>query len=125
MIRVVGISFENTKQIYYNNPKSLDLRRNVTVIVETERGLQFGKVMAGYDMWKDEYDFTKNEIQSILKIYVRFCQEEKEKPELTEKAREYFKKLEEGNKKQVETWEWIRKISLENYQKTYKKWYKT
>ena len=83
-------------------------------------GLQFGKVMAGYDMWKDEYDFTKNEIQSILKIYVRFCQEEKEKPELTEKAREYFKKLEEGNKKQVETWEWIRKISLENYQKTYK-----
>ncbi len=85
-----------------------------------EWGLQFGKVMAGYDMWKDEYDFTKNEIQSILKIYVRFCQEEKEKPELTEKAREYFKKLEEGNKKQVETWEWIRKISLENYQKTYK-----
>lgn len=83
-------------------------------------GLQFGKVMVGYDMWKDEYDFTKNEIQSILKIYVRFCQEEKEKPELTEKAREYFKKLEEGNKKQVETWEWIRKISLENYQKTYK-----
>ena len=83
-------------------------------------GLQFGKVMAGYDMWKDEYDFTKNEIQSILKIYVRFCQEEKEKSELTEKAREYFKKLEEGNKKQVETWEWIRKISLENYQKTYK-----
>ena len=83
-------------------------------------GLQFGKVMAGYDMWKDEYDFTKNEIQSILKIYVRFCQEEKEKSELTEKTRKYFKKLEEGNKKQVETWEWIRKISLENYQKTYK-----
>ena len=83
-------------------------------------GLQFGKVMAGYDMWKDEYDFTKDEIQSILKIYVRFTQEEKENPKLTEKAREYFKKLEDGNKKQVETWKWIRKISLENYEKTYK-----
>ena len=83
-------------------------------------GLQFGKVMAGYDMWKDEYDFTKDEIQSILKIYVRFTQEEKENPKLTEKAREYFKKLEDGNKEQVETWKWIRKISLENYQKTYK-----
>ena len=83
-------------------------------------GLQFGKVMAGYDMWKDEYDFTKDEIQSILKIYVRFTQEEKENPKLTEKAREYFKKLEDGNKKQVETWKLIRKISLENYQKTYK-----
>ncbi len=82
-------------------------------------GLQFGKVMAGYDMWKDEYDFSKSEIQAILKIYVRFCQEEKENPELTEKAREYFKRLEDGAEKEVETWKWIRKISLENYQKTY------
>ena len=82
-------------------------------------GLQFGKVMAGYDMWKDKYDFSKSEIQAILKIYVRFCQEEKEKPELTEKAREYFKRLEDGAEKEVETWKWIRKISLENYQKTY------
>lgn len=82
-------------------------------------GLQFGKVMAGYDMWKDEYDFSKSEIQAILKIYVRFCQEEKENPELTEKAREYFKRLEDGEEKEVETWKWIRKISLENYQKTY------
>jgi len=83
-------------------------------------GLQFGKVMAGYDMWKDEYDFTQNEIQSILKIYIRFNQEEKENPELTEKAREYFKRLENGEAKVVETWQWIRKISLENYEKTYK-----
>ena len=83
-------------------------------------GLQFGKVMAGYDMWKDEYDFKKSEIQAILKIYVRFCQEEKENPELTEKAREYFKRLEDGCEKEVETWKWIREISLENYQKTYK-----
>ena len=82
-------------------------------------GLQFGKVMAGYDMWKDEYDFTENEIQSILKIYIRFNQEEKEKPELTEKAREYFKRLEDGNEKETKMWQWIRKISLENYQKTY------
>lgn len=82
-------------------------------------GLQFGKVMAGYDMWKDEYDFSQSEIQAILKIYVRFCQEEKENPELTELAREYFKRLEDGEEKEVETWKWIRRISLENYQKTY------
>ena len=82
-------------------------------------GLQFGKVMAGYDMWKDEYDFSQSEIQAILKIYVRFCQEEKEKPGLTEIAREYFKRLEDGEEKEVETWKWIRRISLENYQKTY------
>ena len=82
-------------------------------------GLQFGKVMAGYDMWKDEYDFEKSEIQALLKIYVRFNQEEKDNPELTEKAREYFKRLEDGNEKEVEMWKWIRSTSLENYQKTY------
>ena len=33
MIKVVGISFEDNKQIYYFNPKSVDLKRNITVIV--------------------------------------------------------------------------------------------
>lgn len=82
--------------------------------------MQFGKVMAGYDLWEKEYDFTKNPIESILKIYIRFTGEEKENPELTELARKYFKKLEDGEEKAVKTWEWIRKISLENYEKTYR-----
>ncbi len=70
-------------------------------------------------MWKNEYDL-ENESKNILKIYVRFCQEEKENPELTEMARTWFKKLEDGAEKEVKTWKWIRKISIENYNKTYK-----
>lgn len=65
MIRVVGISFENTKQIYYFNPKSLDLRRNVTVIVETERGLQFGKVIL------PPFNIDDNKLKSPLKDVIR------------------------------------------------------
>ena len=40
-------------------------------------GIQFGKVMAGYSMWKNEYNFEKkeDELNSILKIYVRFNKE--------------------------------------------------
>ncbi len=83
-------------------------------------GLQFGKVMAGISLWKSEYDFKNDEMGSILKIYIRFNQEEKEKPELTDLAREYFKKLEDGDKETYKLWEHIRKISLENYEKTYK-----
>lgn len=44
MIKVVGISFGEEKKIYYFDPRNYDLKRNVTVIVDTERGLQFGKV---------------------------------------------------------------------------------
>lgn len=83
-------------------------------------GIQFGKVMAGYSMWKDEYDFSKSEIDAILKIYVRYSKEEKENPELTDLAKKWFKKLEDGDEEARRTWEWLRKISLENYEKTYK-----
>ena len=83
-------------------------------------GLQFGKVIAGISLWKDEYDFENDEMASILKTYIRFNQEEKEKPELTEMARACFKKLEDGDEETVKAWEHIRKISLENYEKTYK-----
>ncbi len=83
-------------------------------------GLQFGKVIAGISLWKSDYDFENDEMGSILKTYIRFNQEEKEKPELTEMAREYFKKLEKGEPEIVKQWEHIRKISIENYEKTYK-----
>ena len=83
-------------------------------------GLQFGKVMAGISLWKDQYDFENDEMASILKTYIRFNQEEKEKPELTDLARQYFKRLEDGEAEIVATWEHIRKISLDNYEKTYK-----
>ena len=83
-------------------------------------GLQFGKVLAGIEAWKDEYNFEENAIESLLKIYVRFSNEEKENPELTNKARQWFKKLEDGDEETRKTWEWIRNVSIENYNKTYK-----
>lgn len=83
-------------------------------------GLQFGKVMTGLELWKNEYDLENNAIQSLLKIYVRFNAEEKETPELTDKARMWFKKLEDGDEYARKTWEWIREVSIENYNKTYK-----
>ena len=83
-------------------------------------GLQFGKVIAGISLWKDEYDFENDEMASILKTYIRFNKEEKDNPELTEMARKCFKKLEDGDEETVEAWKHIRKISLENYEKTYK-----
>jgi len=83
-------------------------------------GTQFGKVLAGYDMWKDEYDWSEREIDSILKIYVRFSKEEKENPELTDIAKAWLRKLESGDIETRKTWEWLRKISLVEYEKTYK-----
>ena len=45
MIEVIGVSFKERGRIYYFLPGNLKLKKNVTVVVETERGLQFGKVV--------------------------------------------------------------------------------
>ena len=45
MESVVGVSFDNNKRIYFFNPNKLDVKEGVDVIVETERGLQYGHVV--------------------------------------------------------------------------------
>ena len=82
-------------------------------------GLQFGKVMSGLELWKNEYDLENDSINSLLKIYVRFNEEEKQNPELTDMARVWFKRLEDRDEYTTKTWEWIRKVSIDNYNKTY------
>ena len=45
MIDVVGISFKDNGRVYYFSPNGLDLEKKETVVVETERGQQYGKVV--------------------------------------------------------------------------------
>lgn len=43
-MEIVGIKFNENGKVYYFDSNGLDLRKNITVIVETEKGLQFGTV---------------------------------------------------------------------------------
>lgn len=45
MIEVVGVEFKENGRIYYFLPNGNDLHKNVNVIVETEKGTQYGKVV--------------------------------------------------------------------------------
>lgn len=44
MIEIVGVSLKEKGKSYFFSPGNLNLKKGVTVIVETEKGLQFGKV---------------------------------------------------------------------------------
>lgn len=44
MINIIGVRLGNTKRIYYFSPGRLQYKISDKVIVETERGLQFGEV---------------------------------------------------------------------------------
>lgn len=47
MVKVVGITLKEGGKIYYFSPNNFQLKKNLTVIVETERGLQFGRLQTG------------------------------------------------------------------------------
>lgn len=45
LVEVVGVSFKKGGRKYFFDTNKLNLRKNLTVIVETERGLQFGYIV--------------------------------------------------------------------------------
>ncbi len=82
-------------------------------------GMGICRTIAGYLLWKDEYDFSQNAIDSILAIYVRYNQIEKDDPDFKKYAVEAFKRLEAGDEEIVNIWKWIVKLTLEKNQKVY------
>lgn len=83
-------------------------------------GTQFGKMIEGYTMWKDEYDLEKDPINQMMDIYVRINNLCKENEEVLEKCRNNFKKLEDGDPYCVELWEKFKDLSLKEFEKVYK-----
>lgn len=45
MEKVIGVSFDNNKRVYYFSPNKLNLKESMDVIVQTERGLQYGRTV--------------------------------------------------------------------------------
>lgn len=82
-------------------------------------GTQFGMLIYAYKKWGNKEIIEKDPINELLKLYVRFNSEADDNLELREEARYWFKELEDGNKEAVALWQWIRKISLKEFEKVY------
>ncbi len=65
MIKVVGISFKNSKKIYNFLPNNLEFKLDEAVICETEQGEQLGFVK------KNIYEITDDKIKETLSIINR------------------------------------------------------
>ncbi len=84
-------------------------------------GTQFGKLITAYRLWGDEEALNNDPITELLRIYVKFHEEEKNDPSLTTTARENFKKLEDGSEEEVALWQKFRDMSLVVFEKLYKR----
>ena len=69
MIDVIGVSFKEKGRIYYFNPNHLKIKKNITVIVETEKGLQFGKTET--DIVKMDERMFKTALKLVVRIASR------------------------------------------------------
>ncbi len=83
-------------------------------------GTQFGKLIVAYKEWGDREVIEKDPINELLKLYVKFHKEAGEKPELEDRARECFTKLEKGDKEMYDLWSWIKELSLNEFKRVYK-----
>ena len=73
MVKVIGISFFNANRLYYFSPGTTNVKIDDYVIVETERGLQFGKALT------DVLDMPKEKVFLPLKDVIRVATNEDKK----------------------------------------------
>lgn len=84
-------------------------------------GTQFGKLIVGYKLWGSEEAVKKDPIVELLRLYVKFHEEAEERPELDDEAREWFKKLEDGDQEAQQLWKWFREESLKEFNHVYER----
>ena len=86
MINIVGVRFKNAGKIYYFDPVDFEIEKDMDVVVETARGLEYGTIVVG----KKEID--EESLVSPLKPIIRIATEEDTKiyRENKEKAKETF-----------------------------------
>lgn len=83
-------------------------------------GTQFGKLIAAYKLWGSERELQEKPVQTLLGLYVRFHKELETNPELEQKGRDEFLKLEEGNEENRRLWSWFRELSLSEVKLLYR-----
>ena len=82
MTKVVGIRFRNVGKIYYFNPKNYHIRLGDHVIVETARGVEYGKVVLAPKEVEDK------EVVHPLKEVIRVATKDDDEREKQNRIRE-------------------------------------
>lgn len=70
-------------------------------------GTQFGKQIYAIKAWGNEEEIEKSErpVKLLVDLYVKFHTEAEKDPSLEDKAREWFKKLEDGDEEARKLWQ--------------------
>ncbi len=82
MKKVIGVRFRTAGKIYYFSPGDLPVKRGSHVIVETSRGLEYGRVVG------DPMELEDKKVPQPLKTVLRMATPEDEEQERTNRIKE-------------------------------------
>ncbi|AYC30713.1 PSP1 domain-containing protein [Paenisporosarcina cavernae] len=95
MFKVIGVRFKKAGKIYYFDPLEFDVQKDDYVIVETSRGVEFGKVVVPVK------EVDENDVVLPLKQVVRPASD-RDKLQVEENQSESVRALELGSQKITE-----------------------
>ena len=87
MEKVVGVRFRNVGKIYYFNPKNYNVKVGDHVIVETARGVEYGRVVLEPRSVKE--DEVVHPLKEVLRVATK--EDEDHEAENRQKEKEAFK----------------------------------
>ena len=82
MIKVIGVRFRQAGKIYFFAPGKFDINKGDYVIVETARGVEYGRVVQGV------HEVDENDVIQPLKSVIRVATEEDKKFEEENRKKE-------------------------------------
>jgi len=75
-------------------------------------GTPYGKIIAGMNMWGNEKEIEQRGIDALQDYYVKFNAAEAENPDLSQLARDIFKKIEDKDPEIYPIYERVNKIAI-------------
>lgn len=82
-------------------------------------GTQFGKLTVAFEKWGDEKEVEEKGLDELVRLYVKFHDEEKTDEGLMAQARQAFVKMEEKDPEAIKLWNWFKDISMKEFNKIY------
>lgn len=83
-------------------------------------GTQFGKLIVAIKKWGNEDEIAKNPIEKLNGLYVKFHEEAEKDETLNDEAREWLRKLEEGDEEAKRIWQKCVDWSMAEFARIYK-----
>ena len=82
MVKIIGVRFRNNGKVYYFNPKEILVKTGEHVIVETSKGIEYGKVVM------DPREVTEDKVVKPLKEVIRKATPEDDEKEAVHQSKE-------------------------------------